>query len=589
MKKMGIGTSKQKLLARIDYLEENRRFIQSSLETVLSLADFQENISKRFDPVDVLMESGNRMKNLIPFEGLALYLVDEESSDFLLSHCGPDHMRPFIEDEVDFMIEKGLFGWALRERRGSFIPSKDHSRKFFVHVISTYSRIRGMFVGLLPLKDDQIPDTSLTLMSIILLNTANALESLELYRLMRDQNIILEKKVEERTEQIIDYERKIQKIQKMEAIGTLAGGVAHDLNNILAGIVGYPELLLLQLPKESSLRKPIITIQETGKKAAAIVQDLLTLARRGVAVSDVVDLNDIVLGYLKSPECEKLLSYHPNVEITTRLSSNLSNILGSPIHLGKTLMNLVSNAAEAMAEKGKIVISTGNRYVVKPIKGYEDIERGDYITLTVADTGAGILPEDMDKVFEPFYTKKEMGRSGTGLGMAVVWGTIKDHKGYIDINSAEGRGTSFTLYFPSTTRDACTLPAIKKIEEYMGSGEAILIVDDVKEQREIADIMLTTLGYESKAVSSGEEALDYVRCNPVDLVVLDMILNRGFNGRKTFEEIIKIYPKQKAIIASGYSETEDVKITRQLGAGQFLKKPYTMEAIGMAIKTELGK
>jgi len=584
---MGTRTSKKQLLTRIDYLENNMRFIQGALEMALSLGDFQENIHIRFDPIDILKESEKRIRHLIPFDAMALYLVEEESSDFISELCNPDQFKKYIEDEVEFMIGKGLFGWALRERRGVVITSKDHSRQFLLHVVATYSRIRGMFIGLLPFQSQKIPNASLTLLSIILLNTANALESLELYKLMHDQKIILEQKVEERTKQLLRYERKLQQIERMEAIGTLAGGVAHDLNNILAGIIGYPQLLLIQLPEDSPLRKPILTIEETGKKAAAIVQDLLTMARRGVCVSEVVNLNDVISEYLQSPVCEKLKFHHPYVEIETDLGTNLSNIIGSPVHLNKTIMNLVSNAAEAMVEEGRILISTGITYVERPIKGYEDIEKGEYITLTVSDTGTGISSEDMEKIFEPFYTKKEMGRSGTGLGMAVVWGTVKDHKGYIDIQSAEGKGTSFILYFPVTSQktaeDKCTV----SFKDYMGAGESILVVDDVKEQREIADRMLTTLGYLSKAVSSGEEATEFLKENSADLVLLDMIMNQGINGRETYEKILKIHPNQKAIIASGFSETDDVKIARNLGAGQFIKKPYTIEEIAMAIKTEL--
>ena len=586
---MFLCTSRKKLLARIDHLEKNRRFVQNALEMVLDLADFQEKINKRFDSMDVFKEAEKRIRRMVPFEGMAFYLVDEETSEFKSLLIEPAHLGPVIETEVDFMIDRGLFGWALRERRGTFIESQDHSKQFFVHVIATYSRIRGMFIGLASARGEQIPDTALTLLSIILRNIANALESIEFYRLMQNQNVILEKKVEKRTRKLIRAERKLQKIQKMEAIGALAGGVAHDLNNILAGIVGYPELLLMQLPKNSPLRKPLTAIQNTGKKAAAIVQDLLTLARRGVAVSDVVNLNDMIREYLRSPECEKLLSFHPRVEIETRLRASKPNTLGSPIHLGKALMNLVSNAAEAMADGGKIIISTENRSVVERINGYEEIAPGDYVILTVSDSGTGISPEEREKIFEPFYTKKKMGRSGTGLGMAVVWGSVKDHQGYIDIDSTEGKGAAFTLYLPITTRSGDQLQPTRKIQEYMGSGETILIVDDVEEQREIADTMLTTLGYESKAVSSGEEAIDYIRQHPVDLVLLDMILNTGINGCETYKEMIKIKPDQKAIIASGYSQTEDVKITRQLGAGQFVRKPYTLEKIGVAIKMELEK
>ena len=227
-------------------------------------------------------------------------------------------------------------------------------------------------------------------------------------------------------------EAQLHRAQKMEAIGTLAGGVAHDLNNILGGLVSYPELLLLQLPEDSRLRESILTIQKSGEKAAAVVQDLLTLARRGVVVNEVVNLNSIIAQYLKSPEHERLQSYHPTVHAETHFEKDALNILGSSIHLSKTVMNLVSNAAEAMPEGGTLSISTENRYMDRPIRGYEHVKEGDYVVLTVSDTGTGISPDDIGKIFEPFYTKKKMGRSGTGLGMAVVWGTVKDHNGYID-------------------------------------------------------------------------------------------------------------------------------------------------------------
>jgi len=194
---------------------------------------------------------------------------------------------------------------------------------------------------------------------------------------------------------------QLQRAQKMEAIGTLAGGVAHDLNNILSGLVSYPELLLMQIPPDSPLRKPILTIQRSGEKAAAVVQDLLTLARRRVAISEVVNLNDVILQYLKSPEYEKLKSFHPGVDVETHLERGLLNISGSPVHLSKTVMNLISNAAEAMREGGNIAVSTENRYIDRPIRGYEDILEGDYVVLTVKDPGVGISSEDIKKIFEP--------------------------------------------------------------------------------------------------------------------------------------------------------------------------------------------
>jgi two-component system, cell cycle sensor histidine kinase and response regulator CckA len=375
----------------------------------------------------------------------------------------------------------------------------------------------------------------------------------------------------------------------MEAIGMLAGGVAHDLNNILGGLVSYPELLLFQLPEDSPLRKSILTIQRLGEKAAAVVQDLLTLARRGVVVTKVVNLNDIIAQYLKSPENEKLQSYHPGVFLEAHLEKVILNVSGSPIHLSKTVMNLVSNAAEAMPEGGTLTVSTENRYIDMPIRGYDDVKEGDYVVLTVSDTGTGISPDDIKKIFESFYTKKKMGRSGTGLGMAVVWGTVKDHNGYIDVESTEGKGTTFTLYFPITREE---LPDDKPhlvIGSYSGDGESILVIDDVEEQREIASGMLKELGYSVVSVSSGEEAVEYLKTNEVNLLVLDMIMDPGMDGLDTYRKILEIHPGQKAIIASGFSETDHVKEVLSLGAGAYIRKPFLLEKMGLATKEELEK
>ena len=385
-----------------------------------------------------------------------------------------------------------------------------------------------------------------------------------------------------------ELEEKVARLQKMEALGLLAGGVAHDLNNVLSGIVGYPDLLLMELPEDSPLRPSIFNIQQSGQKAADIVQDLLTLARRGVITSDVLNLNDIVADYLASPEHDRLKAFYSGVQIETDLDHELLNIKGSPTHLRKTVMNLVSNAAEAQVAGGKIKLLTKNQYIDQPIKGYDNIQEGDYVVLVVSDSGIGMPAEDLNRIFEPFYTKKVMGRSGTGLGMAVVWGTVQDHRGYIDIESKEGQGTSFYLYFPVTRDSVIEKKSVVPIEAYMGTGQTVLIVDDIPDQRELASNMLTKLGYSAKVASSGEEAIDYLKDNSTALVILDMIMDPGIDGLDTYRKILKSHPKQKAIIASGFSETKRAKEAQKLGAGQYVKKPYTLEKIGLAVKYELG-
>jgi len=378
---------------------------------------------------------------------------------------------------------------------------------------------------------------------------------------------------------------RLEQAQKMEALGILAGGVAHDLNNVLGGIVSYPELLLMQIPENSPLVNPMITIQKSGEKAAAIVQDMLTLARRGVAVTEIVNLNKIISDYFNTPEHAKLSFFHPNVHFEISLKKNMQNIIGSPVHLSKTVMNLISNAAEAMTDGGTVFIST--QY--QSLKGYDDAREGEYVTLTVSDTGVGISSEDMERIFEPFYTKKTMGRSGTGLGMAVVWETVKDHKGTIDVESTIGKGTTFTLNFPITHKELIKDKSNISVKDYMGRGENILVVDDVEEQREIISDMLSELGYSVTSAASGEEAVDFMKENSADLLILDMIMDPGIDGLDTYRRILQIHPYQKAIIASGFSATDRVKKAQKLGAGDYLRKPLLMGKIGMAVKNELDR
>ena len=381
-------------------------------------------------------------------------------------------------------------------------------------------------------------------------------------------------------------EAKLQRAEKMEAIGTLASGVAHDLNNILSGIVSYPDLLMMDLSPNSSLYPPLQTIKDSGEKAARIVQDLLTLARRGVSNSTPIKLNEVISSYLESPEFKKLHSFHPRIRIETILSPDVRNIKGSAIHIAKTIMNLVSNAAEAMPDGGRLTIRTENQYLDSPINGYDDIAEGNYVVLSVSDEGIGITAADQERIFEPFFTKKQMGRSGTGLGMTVVWGTVKDHNGYIDVQSTVGSGTAFNLYFPITKEELLADSLKIEIEDIRGNGQRVMVVDDVREQREITSFMLNKLGYEVSTACSGEDAIQLVNQNRVDLMVLDMIMDPGIDGLETFKRLLDIQPDIKAVIASGFSETQRVHDAQSLGAGAYLKKPYTIEQVGLALKAE---
>jgi len=382
-------------------------------------------------------------------------------------------------------------------------------------------------------------------------------------------------------------EDRLQRAEKMEALGLLAGGVAHDLNNIIGIIVGYAEMMSDDMEEDDPKRKDLVNIVEGGEKAAAIIEDLLTLARRGVTSRKVINLNSLILGFSKSAEWEKLNNYHPSVQFQTDLEAGLPNIAASSIHVEKTLFNLVSNACEAMAKGGLLTVKTGSRYLDQPVHDYDSICEGNYVVMSVSDTGEGIADSDLNRIFEPFYTRKVMGRSGTGLGLAVVWGTVKDHQGYIDVESKMGKGTTFTLYFPVAGEDVPEKTTSVPLSEYMGQGESILVVDDVQGQRDLAAAMLKKLNYNVTGVSSGEEALDYLKRNKVDLMVLDMIMEPGMDGLHTYRKVLEIHPGQKAIIVSGFSESEQVSEVQKLGAGAYVKKPYILERLGTAVRQEL--
>ncbi|MDQ5986114.1 MAG: Sensor histidine kinase RcsC [Syntrophus sp. SKADARSKE-3] len=384
-------------------------------------------------------------------------------------------------------------------------------------------------------------------------------------------------------------EERLQRSEKMEALGTLAGGVAHDLNNVLGIVVGYSEMLLDEIDESSPLRDDVLKIMEGGHRSAAIVQDLLTLARRGVQSRKVINLNNAIMDCRKTPEFENLLSSNPKVRIETNLGANLLNIMGSPVHLGKTIINLIANAVEAMPYGGILTIATANQSLDKPVHGYDTVNVGDYVVLSISDTGDGISERDIKHIFEPFYTRKVMGKSGTGLGLAVVWGTVKDLNGYIDVQSEVGKGTTFSLFLPVTREEIATLETAVPLSEYIGNDESILVIDDIKEQHELAAKMLGKLNYKVKTVSSGEEAVEFLKTEKVDLIVLDMIMEPGMDGLDTYKAIIEIHPKQKAIIVSGFSETERVKEAKALGAGDYLRKPYVIEKLGLAVRKELDR
>ncbi len=511
-----------------------------------------------------LQQSEARYRSIFENTGTCMVIVDE---DMTLSYVNAEFekLTGFDRNKIignrkwmEF-VHKEDMEWMVEQHKLRRIDKDLAKRSYEFRLVHKDGDIRNVF-----LTADVIPWTQQSVASLV--------------------DITELRKAEKRQK---DLEERLQRSEKMEALGLLAGGVAHDINNVLGVLLGYSELILLHLDESSPLNPYVMKIMTAGKRTAAIIDDMLTLARRGVQTREVVNLNDLVEEFLKSPEFERIMAYHPRVRIKTKLAPATPNALGSPHQLIKTIMNLVSNAAEAMREGGGLTITTDHVYLDRPVDGYDTISKGDYIVIRVSDTGEGIPDHDLNRIFEPFYTKKVMGRSGTGLGLSVVWGTVKDHSGYIDVVSKKGKGSTFSLYFPATNerRDDTNIPL--SLQDYMGKGEAILVVDDVPDQRELTARMLAKLNYCVATVSNGEEACDFLRHNRTDLVVLDMIMYSGMDGLDTYQEILQIRPRQKAILVSGFSETDRVQKAQDMGAGTFVKKPYELERIGVAVRREL--
>jgi PAS domain S-box-containing protein len=381
-------------------------------------------------------------------------------------------------------------------------------------------------------------------------------------------------------------EKKLLKAEKFEAIGLMAGGVAHDLNNILSGIVSYPQLLRYQLPEDSDMQEPLLQIQKAGKRAADVVMDLLTMARGIAHTKEIVSLNDLVQEYLASPEYGKLSSLYPNITVKTQLDQECWNCRCSPTHIIKIVMNLVTNAIEAITDTGSVFISTSNQEG-RPQQAGDSLEGHEFVVLQVQDTGPGIPENHLEHIFEPFYSTKKMGRSGSGLGLSIIWNTVQEHGGLVTVDSSKD-GTVFTIYIPRCKEhaDMDNDETADVLTPLTGEG-TILIVDDDEDQRTIVQQMVSVLGYTAHTVISGEEVLIWFQNNNADLLLLDMVMSPGMSGRETYEKVIRLYPKQKALIASGLSKDSEVEKAFQLGVSGFIAKPYSLEELGRAIQRVL--
>lgn len=380
----------------------------------------------------------------------------------------------------------------------------------------------------------------------------------------------------------IDLQDRLARSERMESIGVLAGGIAHDLNNILGPLVALPELVKRRIEPNSPLHKDLTLIESAALQAADVIEDLMVLARRGRPATQVIKLENVLKTFADSAALSAIRSAHPGVRIVCHADTD-ARIIASPSSLNRALLNLVSNGCEAIRMQGRVEIRATRRSVATEISGYETVAPGDYGVLTVRDTGSGVRHADLGRVFEPFFSTKAMGRrSGTGLGLAIVYGLVKDAGGFVDISTGSD-GTCITLYIPNIA-EADT----RTREPAVIDRESVLVVDDNPQQREMTGRILRDDGYDVVEASTSESALIALARRRPSVVVVDMVLGPT-DGVDLYREMLDTAPNLSCVLISGFSQPGRVEEGLALGADSFVRKPFSAGDLCQHVRSALNR
>jgi PAS domain S-box-containing protein len=379
------------------------------------------------------------------------------------------------------------------------------------------------------------------------------------------------------------WEAEFFQAQKMEAIGTLAGGVAHDFNNLLMGLQGYASLMLLDLDPAHPFHVRLKNMETIIQSGADLTRKLLGFARKGRYEVRLTDLNELL-----KKTADFFSRTRKEIRVHLRLSQTIWMAEADPGQVEQALMNLFLNAGQAMPGGGDLYLETTtlavDEHYIRPFK----INPGNYVRISVTDTGVGMDEETRRRIFEPFFTTQEMGGRGTGLGLASVYGIVKNHGGFINVYSELNKGTTFTLYFPAAASPSP--PVGEEVLPLAAGRETILLVDDEAVIIEVGEAMLASMGYRVVTAASGKEALRLYQAerSAVDLVILDMILPE-MDGGEIFDRLREMDPGVKVLLSSGYSVNDQATEILDRGCLGFIQKPFTLQELSRKIRGILGR
>lgn len=416
-----------------------------------------------------------------------------------------------------------------------------------------------------------------------------ALQTADLHRQIVHRTQLHERSVQER----------LATAERMASLSMLAGGVAHDLNNTLGPLAALPDVILTDLRERgigtqqdgAELRNDLLTIKAAALRASQTIKDLLTLGRQGRTTLEPLDLNRPVLACLSTERVRLEQDVQRNTRLVLNLHPEPLVTKGSDAQLARAITNLVRNAVEAVPNGGTVNVTTSRVQLKEPVSNYETIEPGDYVVVRVSDDGPGIAEADLSRIFEPFFSKKGLcDNSGTGLGLAIVHGVVKEHRGFLDVQSAVGRGTTFSLYFPVST-EALRRPS-EAVSALRGSG-TILVVDDEPMQLRAMRRVLSRFGYEVDTLPSGAAALELFRRakaesseSPYDLLIIDVMLGEELDGLQVLERIAGLFPGQRGLVMSGHAPTALGAEAAEKGL-TWLAKPVTSGSLWRAVNGAL--